>query len=242
MVSAGDAASGCGAGGFSSTGDGNVDGNDLRMRRRRERLSALVDGELDGGDVDAACGDWRGDASCAAPGTPGMRSATCCAPTIWPAIAQADLRFCAAVSARLATEAVVLAPAKLADAGHASAAPRRCGRAWAVGSAVAAGLVLVGRHVRARRSGTSPVTERVALIDGRRDRRPAAGTSTLAAGPALRRRRRSAPLVATVADQKLIRDAQLDRYLVAHKQFAGSSALGVPSAFLRSATVDSASR
>jgi sigma-E factor negative regulatory protein RseA len=43
-----------------------------------------------------------------------------------------------------------------------------------------------------------------------------------------------------VADAHLIRDARLDRYLAAHKQFAGTSALGVPSAFLRSATVDSA--
>ena len=48
--------------------------------------------------------------------------------------------------------------------------------------------------------------------------------------------------VAIVADSKIIRDAQLERYLEAHKQFAGTSALGVPSAFLRSATVDSAAR
>jgi len=45
-----------------------------------------------------------------------------------------------------------------------------------------------------------------------------------------------------VADMRLIRDAHLDRYLAAHKQFAGTSALGVPSAFLRSATLDTASR
>ena len=36
----------------------------------------------------------------------------------------------------------------------------------------------------------------------------------------------------------MLRDARLERYLAAHKQFAGTSALGVPSAFLRSATVD----
>ena len=48
--------------------------------------------------------------------------------------------------------------------------------------------------------------------------------------------------VAIVAGNKFIRDAQLERYLEAHKQFAGTSALGVPSAFLRSATVDSAAR
>jgi sigma-E factor negative regulatory protein RseA len=52
----------------------------------------------------------------------------------------------------------------------------------------------------------------------------------------------TAPPIAVVADSRLIRDAQLDRYFVAHKQFAGSSALGVPSVFLRSATVDSALR
>ncbi len=35
----------------------------------------------------------------------------------------------------------------------------------------------------------------------------------------------------------VVRDPSLDTYLAAHKQFAGSTALGVPSAFLRSATV-----
>jgi sigma-E factor negative regulatory protein RseA len=41
---------------------------------------------------------------------------------------------------------------------------------------------------------------------------------------------------AYVSDPKIIRDARLDRYLAAHKQFAGSSALGVPSGYLRAAT------
>jgi sigma-E factor negative regulatory protein RseA len=45
-----------------------------------------------------------------------------------------------------------------------------------------------------------------------------------------------------VANGQLIRDVRLDRYLAAHKQFAGSSALGVPSAFLRSATAEAPSR
>jgi len=45
-----------------------------------------------------------------------------------------------------------------------------------------------------------------------------------------------------VANGKLIRDVRLDRYLAAHKQFAGTSALGVPSGFLRSATADAADR
>jgi sigma-E factor negative regulatory protein RseA len=45
-----------------------------------------------------------------------------------------------------------------------------------------------------------------------------------------------------VMSGKVIRDARLDRYLAAHKQFSGSSALGLPSAFLRSATVESDGR
>jgi len=45
-----------------------------------------------------------------------------------------------------------------------------------------------------------------------------------------------------VASGKVIRDARLDRYLAAHKQFAGTSALGVPSGFLRAATSESVDR
>ncbi|MEP6739833.1 MAG: sigma-E factor negative regulatory protein [Caldimonas sp.] len=204
----------------------------------RERLSALLDGELDRDDVDAACGDWRADS--------GVRHTW----HAWHAIGdalrsddlacdpQADLRFCAAVRAQLATEAVVLAPAKLATPVAASAFSSLRAR-WAVGSAVAAGLVLAAGTFALVGPGTAPAPERVALTDA--SVAPAAGReSSLASVPT--EADVSAPLVATIADQKLIRDAQLDRYLVAHKQFAGSSALGVPSTFLRSATVDSASR
>jgi sigma-E factor negative regulatory protein RseA len=45
-----------------------------------------------------------------------------------------------------------------------------------------------------------------------------------------------------VASGKLIRDARLDQYLAAHKQFGGSTALGAPSGFLRSATSESRDR
>lgn len=45
-----------------------------------------------------------------------------------------------------------------------------------------------------------------------------------------------------VANGQLIRDARLDQYLAAHKQFGGSTALGVPSGFLRSATSESRDR
>jgi sigma-E factor negative regulatory protein RseA len=49
-----------------------------------------------------------------------------------------------------------------------------------------------------------------------------------------------APVV--VANPTMIRDARLDRYLSAHQQFAGNSAFGGSSRYLRSATVEAPSR
>lgn len=41
-----------------------------------------------------------------------------------------------------------------------------------------------------------------------------------------------------VFDGQVIRDPRLDRYLLAHKQFSGSSVLGAPSGFLRNAVAE----
>ncbi len=210
----------------------------------RERLSALVDGELDRAGVDAACGAWRADAE--------LRRTWHAWHAIGDALrsddlacnAVADRSFCAAVSARLATEAVVLAPARHVAIGGSVASVSLRSR-WAVGSAVAAGVVLVAGTFALVRPGFAPQPERLALVDGSaasssdagQARATMNGAPIMVAGADV-----PTPQVATIADQRVIRDAQLDRYLVAHKQFSGSSALGVPSAFLRSATVDSASR
>ena len=76
----------------------------------------------------------------------------------------------------------------------------------------------------------------------------------LAGGPRCRQRSNAAapaPVLAggvdtepqsVVGSGKVIRDARLEHYLAAHKQFAGSSALGVPSGFLRGATAEVPSR
>ena len=206
-----------------------------------ERMSALADGELGGADVDAACGAWRSEAE--------LRRTWHAWHAIGDALrsddlacdAQADQRFCAAVSARLATEPVVLAPVPRSAPAFAGGMTTSRSR-WAVGSAVAAGVVLVAGTFALVGPAATPSPERVALVDGSAPATidPPRAAATLAS---LRADADSAaPQVATLADQNVIRDAQLDRYLVAHKQFAGSSALGVPSTFLRSATVDSASR
>jgi sigma-E factor negative regulatory protein RseA len=72
---------------------------------------------------------------------------------------------------------------------------------------------------------------------------PAAAVLPTADAPRVASADAAAPVPATlVLTGKLLRDAQLDAYLAAHEQFAGSSALGMPSAFLRSATVGAPGR
>jgi sigma-E factor negative regulatory protein RseA len=113
-------------------------------------------------------------------------------------------------------------------------------------SAAAAGFVLVAGTFAVVRTVDAPTATPIAAADraavvaagSARDSASPANATEVAATPS----EATAPPVAVVADSRLIRDAQLDRYLVAHKQFAGTSALGVPSVFLRSATVDSTSR
>ncbi|MEO5845337.1 MAG: sigma-E factor negative regulatory protein [Caldimonas sp.] len=199
----------------------------------KERLSALADGELDAAGAASSCRAWvesrelrddwhawhligdvlRSDDLASEPGR--------------------DERFRAALRSRLGSEPVVLAPAALpsAPAAHFERPAQR--RAWAAG-ALAAGVVLVAGTFAVVRPGDSPLPSRLAL--GGPAPAAAPGVSGAPAPEA------TIQPAAIVADSKLIRDAQLDRYLEAHKQFSGTSALGVPSAFLRSATVDSAAR
>ena len=192
----------------------------------KERLSALADGEVDGVEPASLCAGW------------GVDEATRRDWHTWHLIGDVlrsedlasdprrDRALCAAIRARLRQEPVVLAPSP-ATAG-------RRGR-WAFGGAVAAGLVLVVGTFAVLRPGNDASSPALAQGD-----RPAARPVVVAAAPAVEQQPAFEEPV--VADMRLIRDAQLDRYLAAHKQFAGTSALGVPSAFLRSATLDTASR
>ena len=198
----------------------------------KERLSALADGELDGIEPGSACAAWARNAA--------VREDWHAWHLIGDVLRSEDLasdpgrdrQLCAAIRARLQQEPVVLAPGALA-------APRRA--RWTVGAAVAAGCVLVvGTFAVLRPSdGTAPAV----AVQG--ERAPVATVAAVEPSTAISASTVPPPPAANeavVADVRLIRDAQLDRYLAAHKQFAGSSALGVPSAFLRSATVDTAPR
>jgi sigma-E factor negative regulatory protein RseA len=198
----------------------------------KERLSALADGELDPAGSSTSCEAWARDAALRADWHAWHLIGDVLRSEDLAADPRHDRAFCAKLRTRLRAEPVVLAPAPA----RADPVQRRSrlGGGWGAAGAVAAGVVLVVGTFAVVRPGGSLPTAQIARAD-----MSSPATASAAAGPDTDA---AALPVAIVADSKIIRDAQLERYLEAHKQFAGTSALGVPSAFLRSATVDSAAR
>ena len=220
-----------------------------------ERLSALVDGELDADATTQACALWRESVV--------SRATWHAYQLIGDVLRSDDLArdpvrdavFMRALSARLAAEPAVLSPQALESqpvevvvpsARSFEGAPRvwvangvRNRRwAWLAPSAVAAGFAAVAGLVMLARTpdigvGLQPGVSVAGAASA--NLRVMAPTLAAAAGGA------GEPQT-FVASGAVIRDARLDRYLAAHMQFAGTSALGVPSAFLRSATVSGSDR
>lgn len=189
---------------------------------RRARLSALMDGDADGAGAARACSDWRAAED--------ARAAWHAYHLIGDVLRSDDLAigtgrdeaFLVALRARLAAEPVVLAPPTAQRA-----KPRRA--AWLAPATAAAGVVAV--------AGVLVVTRMSAPGSGPAEARFVAGSATAVAPVAAR-----GDGEFIVADGKLIRDARLERYLAAHKQYGGSSALAVPGAVLRSGSARSAER
>ena len=205
-----------------------------------EELSALVDGELHAGAVAGACGRWRNDAV--------ARSTWYAYQLIGDVLRSEDLAsdpgrdvaFLSALRGRLGSEPVVLAPEPAVAAPTArprSEAVWRRRWSWAAPSAVAAGFVAVAGVLVVTRSPAPPSAPIVAGVGAASEMPRAVAVPRAAVVNSL-----TSAEPSRVATGQMIRDAGLDHYLVAHKHFAGSAALGVPSAFLRSATVDAAGR
>jgi len=226
--------------------------------RSAEELSSLADGELDAAGVLRVCARWREDAESRATWHAYQLIGDVLRSEDLATDSGRDAAFLGSLRARLATEPVVLAPTP-ADATDPSvptlsrpnrAAVRRHW-AWMTSSAVAAGFAAVAAVVVVTRE---PVLSPMAAHDtnvanAEVQARPVATAANIETPrPRSAPGRGSAPALVDSeprpprADVQLIRDAGLDRYLSAHKHFAGSAALGVPSQFLRSATVDSSGR
>lgn len=201
----------------------------------RERLSAMVDGETDDAAVRLACAQWRDQPEHA---------------TIWreyhligdvlrsddlASTATHDASFLQSLRVRLSAEPTVLMPAAPVPGDPAPArTPYEARRSWLAASAVAAGFMAVaGVLVVLRGPDASP--------DGTGFAQDRAGSGVVLAsditmGPP------ADTVPGLVRDANLIRDARLDQYLKAHKQFAGTSALSAPTAFVRSVASDAPRR
>ncbi len=197
-----------------------------------ERLSALVDGEVADDEVKQACGDWRGDAL--------LRERWHAYQLIGDVLRSDDLAtapgrdeaFLRRLRERLADEPVVLAPQPVRPL------PMTAGRSlrrWRTGAAVAAGFVTVAGVLVALQMPSREAVPGLAQAPAA-PVVPVVAAPPVPAAPAVAALDKADEQAALVTDGKVIRDARLDRYLAAHQRFAGTSALGVPSAFLRSAT------
>jgi sigma-E factor negative regulatory protein RseA len=234
----------------------------------REGLSALVDGEADAGAVGGLVAQWREDSDARSAWHAYqligdvLRSDDL-------AGGGRDREFLRQLHLRLAAEPVVLAPSaghvdmrvsaegadtrqgtagpsqgSLTPAGSGLGAARPGGRSpalrrWSAPVGVAAGVALVAGTLLVTRFElrSDDVVAQGAgsaggVVAARLELQPAAAASAVAA----------APVVAGPASGVLIRDARLDRYLAAHKQFQGANGLGPTAGFIRSATYDVATR
>jgi len=199
-----------------------------------EQLSALADGEVDAAAAGAACGAWKTDAELRRTWHAWHLIGDVLRSEDLASSAERDQRFLVALRGRLALEPVVLAP-EARPAAVAAASGRRLGGRWLVPSAVAAGFTLVvGTFVVLGPTGAPAPTTTLARVAT-----PAAVESPIVQASV---REPAAPEQVVALNGRMIRDPRLERYLAAHKQFAGTSALGVPSTFLRSATVDAEPR
>ncbi|MFO1337547.1 MAG: sigma-E factor negative regulatory protein [Burkholderiaceae bacterium] len=191
--------------------------------RRWQRLSALCDGEADPAEAQGAFDGWRDD--------PALRARWHSYQWIGDVMRSDDLAssvehdqgFLLALRARLADEPVVFAPSRtappepgalpLAAAGGAVASAARRVR-WGAPAAMAAGVMVVAGALVVMRTPTAPAGAAPDIAAA------TAADKMADAG--------SAPADATVGP--MLRNADLERYFEAHRQFARGPALAAPGA------------
>lgn len=204
-----------------------------------EDLSALADGELGPAAVARLCGEWRNEL--------GMRERWHQYHLIGDVLRSEDLAampahdndFLVALRGRLVSEPIVMAPlAAVARPDAVRSAPPGRRRVVAFG-AIAAGFVVVAAGV---------LTILGQPIAGSSSAAPAVGTLAQTA-PAIVVAARSpvradsvSELQPTIASGQLIRDAKLDSYLSAHRQWSEGAVLGGHAAYLRYNPGDGATR
>jgi sigma-E factor negative regulatory protein RseA len=184
----------------------------------RSRMSALMDGELDGNEARRMAALWRTDADARAAwhayhlaGDVLRSSDLACAPA-------RDEAFLQRLRDQMAAEPVVLAPEVQVEAGFARARARR---AWLAPAAVAAGFVAVAGVLVVMRA-QAPVGDGGSSV--------LAGGAVPASGSVVVPVNTVAPVAAAniVVDGRVIRDAGLDVYLSAHRRLGSAASLAAP--------------
>ncbi len=194
--------------------------------RQRQALSSLVDG--DGAQADLACRAWRDDAAARADWHAYHLIGETMRSEDLPRAPQHDAWFLDRLRERLALEPVVLAP-------QATAKRAAWRQTWVAPAAVAAGFVAVAGVLVVTRVAApdGALPDRAALVANSKAAPAASGIPPVVlALPA----EASAPGM-VVAEGNLVRSAELDRYLAAHKQYGDISPLTVPGGVLRSTAV-----
>jgi sigma-E factor negative regulatory protein RseA len=210
---------------------------------RGEELSALLDGELQGGPVERICSEWRADAR--------SRDTWHSYALIGDVLRCEDLahscasdeQFLRDFRKRMASEPVILAPRSVqhsvdGSSGDGELPTVRPRGVWAWPAALAAGFVIVvGAVVGVQNPGVTASVEpqiSAAPVGNSADSLMAVSRAEEAVPPS-----DVYPAgMELVFDGQVIRDPRLDRYLLAHKQFAGTSVLGPTSGLLRHAAVE----
>lgn len=212
-------------------------------RARGEELSALLDGELQGAPVERICSEWRANAH--------SRDTWHAYSLIGDVMRCEDLahscahdeQFLRDLRRRMASEPVVLAPQAARSpspkgvAGAESSPLARPVRSWAWPMAWAAAFVaVVGVVVGVQNPAVTATAEPVVALAPAVEHRPLVKVAR--AENAMPPPDADAANMELVFDGQVIRDPRLDRYLLAHKQFAGTSVLGPASGMLRNAVVE----
>lgn len=203
-------------------------------------LSALADGELGSAAVARLCRQWRNE--------PGLRQRWYQYHAIGDVLRSEDLASTAAhdndfltlLRARLASEPIIMAPLEHHAATPGAVRAQFGRRRLASVGAIAAGFMVVA--VGALGIFGQPFT-------GNAPQSLTAGGIAAQPVPALIVATRSpvqgdlvGELLPTVASGQLIRDAKLDSYLSAHRQWSNGAMLGGHAAYLRSNSGDGVNR
>lgn len=186
---------------------------------RRAALSALMDGDATA--ADDACRCWQSDAAARADWRTYHLIGDLLRSDEHRCDAAHDARFVAALHERLVVEPAVLAPVPVAP-------QRRASRPWLAPAAVAAGFLAV--------AGALVVT-RTAVPGGQESARDSLAVApATGSGVQVVATQGAAPQASAAAADKpaMIRSAELDRYLAAHRQYANASTLAAPGGVVRS--------